>query len=330
MRTKLPAGDWEEKTMRLVTTKLGLLALLLCVGLMVINPPTASAQLNGNNIKGDIGLSAGSQAPPGVYYGLALMQYRTDRINDLNGTKVNRSGDLLVGGGAPLLIFTSKKKFLGGNYGATVVLPFLNIGFDAPRFGQQTGVGLADMYIQPVSLGWHLKQADFNTAYGIFIPTGRYTAGANDNIGLGMWGHELSAGTTVYFDKAKVWQVATSAALEFHTQKRDSVEKVGNLLTLEGGAGRSFLKGAAKAGLVYYSQWKLTDDTLSPPLTLLVRGKNSVTGLGPELTIPLASKSKLYGFVTVRYEWEVYARTTTQGNAFLLSLVFPLKPIKLK
>jgi hypothetical protein len=90
------------------------------------------------------------------------------------------------------------------------------------------------------------------------------------------------------------------------------------------------LKGTAKAGLVYYAQWKLTNDVLTGLPLLLVQGKNRATGLGPELTIPLATKNTLFGFFTFRYEWEVYARTTTQENALFMQAVFPFKPIKLK
>ena len=74
----------------------------------------------------------------------------------------------------------------------------------------------------------------------------------------------------------------------------------------------------------------LTDDTLTGFPPLLVLGKNRAAALGPEFSIPLATKNTLYGFFTFRYEFEVYARTTTQGNAMIMSVVFPFKPIKLK
>jgi hypothetical protein len=37
----------------------------------------------------------------------------------------------------------------------------------------------------------------------------------------------------------------------------------------------------------------------------------------------------LYGFLKVNYEWEVYARTTTQGSELTILLTLPMKPIKL-
>jgi hypothetical protein len=62
---------------------------------------------------------------------------------------------------------------------------------------------------------------------------------------------------------------------------------------------------------------------------LLVRGKNRIWGLGPEISLALASKRAVYGFVTVRYEWEVAARASTEGAVWSILATFPLKPIRL-
>jgi len=294
---------------------------------------TAHAQLNGLHLKGDAGLDSGSQVPPGTYWGTVFYWYDTSRINNRSGDQVNPAGNLNLFAGLPLVSVVTKKKFLGANYGFMLIpAAVANSSLDAPRFSQNPGAGFGDTYFQPVNLGWKLKRADVIAAFGFFAPTGRYTAEDpnGDNTGFGMWGFEPSIGTTVHLNESKTWNASALASFEFHTDKRDTVQYVGNILTLEGGVGRSFLEGTAKAGLVYYAQWKLTDDTLTGLPALLVQGKNRTTGLGPELTIPLATKSTLFGFFTFRYEWEVYARTTTQGNALILTAVFPFKPIKLK
>ena len=229
-----------------------------------------------------------------------------------------------------MLSVVTKHKVLGGNYGFMVVPPFSNASLESPRFGQNPGLGPGDLYVQPINLGWHTKQVDVVAGYAFFAPTGRYTVDADDNTGLDMWGHELTAGTTVFFNERKTMDASTLAAVEFHSGKRHSDAQVGTLLTLEGGLGRNFAGGAARLGLVYIAQWKLTDDTLTGLPALLVRGKNSVAALGPEVTLPLAAKGLLAGFLTIRYEWEVYARTTTQGNSLIVSAAFPFKPIKIR
>ena len=112
------------------------------------------------------------------------------------------------------------------------------------------------------TLGWQIPRADFSAGLGIFAPTGKYEPGGDENLGTGMWGFEVFAGTTVYFDKAKNWHFALTAFYETHTEKKDTNIRVGDVMTIEGGLGRSFLQGAANAGVAYYAQWKLTNDDL--------------------------------------------------------------------
>jgi hypothetical protein len=130
---------------------------------------------------------------------------------------------------------------------------------------------LTDTYIQPVRLGWRRAKSDFLVGLGVFVPTGDYEFRGDSNSGLGMWSFELFAGATVYFDEKKNWHLATTAFYETHTNKKDTEIRVGDILTLEGGLGRSFLGGGANAGVAYYAQWKVTADDLSilPPAARL-------------------------------------------------------------
>ena len=298
----------------------------LAVGLILSAAP-ASAQLNGQNIKGDVGLKSGSQAPAGGYVILPLYWYSADAVKNRDGDEVlHGSLDAFVGG--PGINIVTTRKLMGANYGFLVVLPFANNRLQGTELDENPGGGLTDMFVQPLSLGWHLKSADVTTSYGLYIPIGRYEDGASNNTGLGMWGHELSAGATVYLNDSRTWHAATLASLDFQSKKEHSKTKVGNILNLEGGVGRDLLKGAASVGLVYYATYKLTDDHIEGLPGILIRGKNRVWGLGPEATLPLAAKRTLYGFVTVRYQWELGARTTTEGGAWNVLATFLLKPIK--
>ena len=300
---------------------------LVIVGLCSL-PRPAVAQLNGFNIKGDQGVKSGSQAPPGIYYGAPFYWYGTDTVKDEDGRAFSTTGELNMFLGGPLVNVVTTKKVLGGNYGFMAVFPFANVRAELPRLDNNPAPGISDMYVQPFNLGWHTNRADVLAGYGFFAPTGRYAAGANDNTGLGMWGHEVFAGSTVFFDEKKAWHAATTGAIEFHSGKEDTDARVGTLFTLEGGLGRSFLMGAASVGHSYYAQWKLTEDTLIGLPALILQGKNRVAGLGPEVTIPIATKNTVYGFLTARYQWEMGARTTTQGDALNVLVVLPLKPIK--
>jgi hypothetical protein len=54
-----------------------------------------------------------------------------------------------------------------------------------------------------------------------------------------------------------------------------------------------------------------------------------VCGLGPEATLAIAAQKKVHGFVTVRYQWEMAMRTTTEGAAWTILATFPFKPIEI-
>jgi hypothetical protein len=313
-------------TGRRAPSLIAIVMLLACLCL----PRVASAQLNGQNIKGDAGLKSGSQAPPGAYVAVPLWFYTADEVKNRNGETV-LSGKLDAAVfGAALNVVTPKKLF-GANYGFLVVLPWANNRVQgAEDFDSNPGVGLTDMYVQPINLGWHTPRADVILAYGLYLPTGRYENGADNNTGLGMWAQEFLAGTTLYLNSARSLHAATTATFNVQSKKRDSSTKVGNILNLEGGAGADFLGGGLTAGLAYYGTFKVSDDQFDSPLAqLLIRGRNRVWGLGPEVTLAIAANKTVYGFVTVRYQWELAARTATQGAAWNILATFPLKPIRL-
>jgi len=290
----------------------------------------AHAQLLTQHIKGGVGLKAGSQPPPGGYIPVIVYVYNTDTVKDRDGNELASNASITsVFFGTGYSHVTTKKIF-GGQYSWTVLFPIgANNRLQGTEIDFNPGGGLTDSSVTPISLGWHGKRADAVTAFNIFIPTGRYTDGASDNTGLGMWGFEPMVGTTVFFDEKRQYHAAAEVSFDFQSKKEDSETKVGDQMNLEGGMGGDFLRGALTAGLAYYGAWKLTDDEIGRLPGIFIRGKNKVFALGPEATLPIAAHKKVYGFVTVRYFWEVYARTSTEGNAFLISAAFLTKPIKL-
>jgi hypothetical protein len=288
----------------------------------------ADAQLNTQHIKGLVGLKAGSMPPPHWYVIAPLVYlYNTDTVKRDDGTKlplnVSINSTAVAGG----VSYVSSRKILGGFYNFQLLFPAgINNRLQGTEIDNSTGFGITDSALVPIGLGWHFKRADAIANYAIFLPTGRYEDGANDNTGLGMWGHEIAFGTTVYLTESKQYHAASVVSFDFQSKKEDSETKVGNAMNLEGGFGGDFMKGGISAGLAYYASFKLTDDVIEGLPGILIRGKNKVFALGPEVTIALASKSKVYGFLKLNYEWEVYARTTTQGSEFSIMATFPIGP----
>jgi hypothetical protein len=307
-----------------------------------------NAQLNGENLLGDMGVKSGSQPEPGWYVSTIYYRYFTGTIKDQNGKTLaldpTGAGQQTINAAMPLVLYVSKKKVFGAHFGAMAVLPIAQGALEAPGLGfsESASVGLSDLYVMPAQLGWHFKRADVTAGVGLFIPTGRHTAGASDNLGKGMWSYEVSGGGTLYLDAKRSISIATTAYWETHSKKDGAVRvedvtisnvKVGQLLTLEGGIGKSFLHGAASIGMAYYAQWKLTADELalaqSSAAAASIPDLHRVWGIGPEVTIPIATKTRLLSLVNVRYLWEQGAHLKTQGQTFIVTSTIPIGGIKI-
>ncbi|HXW08369.1 MAG TPA: transporter [Vicinamibacterales bacterium] len=311
---------------------------------MLVAAP-AWAQLNGENLLGDMGVQSGTQPAPGFYASFIYYRYAASSLKGPDGRSraldPTGTGSQTINAAVPLFYYVRPAKVLGANFGMMAVVPTASGALEAPGFGlsEEASYGLSDLYVMPAQLGWHFRRADVTAGFAFFAPTGRYAAGASDNLGKGMWSYELSGGGTVYFDRARSVSVSTMAYWETHTAKEGQVRagtvtlddvKVGDLLTLEGGIGKSFLHGAASVGAAYYAQWKVTPDELgvSVPAVGSVPG-HRVWAIGPDVTIPIATRTRLMSLVNVRYLFEQGARMKTQGNTLLITGTIPVGGIKI-
>jgi hypothetical protein len=329
-----------SKTKKVLTTAVLLMAAMFAT--------PAFAQLNGENLLGDMGVKSGTQPEPGLYTGAIYYRYFTDRVKGPNGETVvldptGQGGSQTINAGVPMLMWVTSKKFLGANFGMMAVMPFANGALEAPGLGlaESASTAASDMYVMPAQLGWHFTRADAVAGVAFFAPTGRHRAGASDNVGKGMWSYEVSGGGTFYLDKARTFSVAATGFWETHSKKDGSITarnlaienvKVGQLMTIEGGIGRSFMKGAASVGMAYYAQWKLTEDSMTvTPVddNAAIPAKHRVYGVGPEVTIPIATKSRLIALVNARYLWETGAAIKTQGQSLVVTTTVPVGGIKI-
>ena len=175
----------------------------------------------------------------------------------------------LIDAGAAIagLLWVSEKKFLGGTYGFSVWPGVTNNALELPALqtNSKTSTGLADLYIQPVILGWNKARADFTAGLGIYAPTGEFEAGGDSNRGLRhVELRNLRRYDRVFRRGENLAFCAATAFYETHGKKDDTDIRVGDILTLEGGLGKSFMEGAASVGVAYYAQWKLTDERFWP------------------------------------------------------------------
>ncbi len=311
-------------------SKLGfVLASLMAV---LLSASTASAQQQGHNLPGDVGLKSGSQAPPGIYAGFLYYAYPTDTLKNDDGETVNQNGKLTMAAPTAFVSWVTNRKFLGANVGGMVAVPWFKNRISAFSLDAASDMSVSDIYFQPVNLGWHTKRADVTAGYGVFFPSGKFGGSAKEASGLGMFSHELSVGTTAYLTKDQSWHASALLAYEMHTNKPGVDIKVGDMVTVEGGVGKTFIKPVASGpipvmtnvGLAYYTQFKATADSGTDIREFLRGRKDRVFGVGPEVSVFVPQIGATIG---ARYVPEFGARNTTQGQTFAVSIAFVVKPL---
>jgi hypothetical protein len=179
-------------------------------------------------------VNSGGISDVGLTTSFQFLDYSRDRNKDDSGNT------LAVVGQHAVLMFLStvavaSPKFLGGfQVAASVTLPIASNNLTTEVAGNVSGgTGFADTYVIPAILGWSGKWVALRVMYGFLAPTGRFSAGANDNVGSGYWTHTLSAGQTVYLLKNQRLALSAFEMYEFHTTQSGTVAQPGQTLDID-------------------------------------------------------------------------------------------------
>ena len=278
---------------------------VLVAGLILLAAP-AQAQLNGSHVPGDYGVQSGSQPAPGFYAALFYLRYDTDTIKDADGNIVclapSAPGSIGVAAVAPLAWYVTKTKVLGANYGAMVVLPFANASIEAPAFalGETVETSVSDLLLlRPLDLGWHPRARTSPPAFSSMRRQGGTSAAAatTSEPACGRTSHSWGRRSTSTRCGPSVWPRPPTPPP---------------------------------------AQWKLTEDRLAEFVlpgggehVVNFPGKHRVYGFGPDVTLPVATKSKLFALVNLRYLWETGAQLKTEGQTLVVTATFPVPSARL-
>ena len=317
---------------------------LVCIFLGSV--PSASAQQKGQWVPGGLGLNAGVIPEPGITYANLALNYSADRLNDSSGNRLlqNVTGTYSFWVDENIFYYVPKHKFLGGYFMPFIAINYANgsVVADLPPLlpGSTSGIslsaggsGLADTYVQPVNMGWHFgDRVDFNAGYSFTAPTGRYTAGAKDNVGSGYWGNNITSGTTFYITKNKGTSANLATSWEIHGQKtvasavQGQLSKItpGQAFTMEWGFGQVLplkkdLSQLAQLGLVGYDQWQVTNNggnylVAGIPVAASGVPYYSVHGIGFQANYILPAKDFALFF---KYYDEYSAKARVQGRTIV-------------
>jgi hypothetical protein len=304
-------------------------------------------QQKGQWVPGQFGLNAGVIPEPGITYANLALNYSASRLNDSNGNRLlqNVTGTYSFWVDENIIYYVPKHKFLGGDFMPYVALNYATGELVANITGTSLssgggGSGFADMYVQPVNLGWHLKHADVDVGYAFTAPTGRYTAGASNNVGSGYWGNNITSGTTFYITKNKATTANLATDWEIHGQRKAASTPAGQFseitpgqaFTDEWGVGQILplkkdFSRLLQLGLVGYDQWQVSSNggtviVAGFPVNASAIPYYSVHGIGFQSNFILPAKDLSAFF---KYYDEYSAKARPQGRTIVFGFSWTLR-----
>src|ERR1700751_780298 len=225
----------------------------------------AQAQVRGVYPVGMNATNSGVTPEAGITYSNLFIFFSRDEEKDANGN-VTATGQNSILMDLNSFVWVSKKELgpLGGAlFSASATLPIANNSLPSDINGPlSVGGGFADSFYQPFILGWRKKRFAIRAIYGFLAPTGRFSAGANTNVGSGYWTSVVASGPTIYLNPSKATALSAFQMYEFHGTQQGARVHPGQTFNLDYSLTHTFpLERSLRLqlGLVGYGQWQTTD-----------------------------------------------------------------------
>jgi len=282
----------------------------------------AHAQNRGVYPLGLSAINSGVSAEPGLTYNNSFLFYSRSEQKGSNG-EVLATGQQSVLLDMNTLLWASAAEIamLGGaRFSSAVTIPIANNSLSSSAQGAISGGGgLGDLYFQPVILGWRTERADIRGVLGFLAPTGRFNAGATDNVGNGYWTPVIAAGETFYLSQDKATTLSAFEMYEFHSTQSGTQIHPGETLDLDYSLMRAFTfpDSRLQVGLVGYGAWQTTAKT-GPNITPAEEAQRyRVNALGIGVNFVLPARKVTLSF---KYFDEFSNQWTYQGYSLQISV----------
>jgi len=298
------------------------IAVLLLAGLLLACA-SARAQNRGVYPLGLSAINSGVTPDPGLTYSNAFLFYTRDESKGADGEVLGTGQQsLLLDMNTLLWVSASEIERLGdARFSSAVTIPIANNSLSTELQGAiSSGGGLGDAYIQPVILSWRTKWVDIRGILGVLAPTGKFNAGANDNVGAGYWSPAIASGQTFYLTEDRATTISLFQIYEFHTSQSGTGIHPGQSFDLDYSLMRAFpfyAESRLQVGLVGYGQWQTTAKT-GPNITPAEEAQRyRVNGLGVGLNLVLPTQKVSLSF---KYFDEFGNQWTYQGHSIQISV----------
>jgi hypothetical protein len=328
-----------------------LLATSLTVGVLLLSASRVDAQVasplqSGHYAPGVINIRDMTNPPPGLFVAWYNWGLWSDTYIDRNGNKLSSLNlseldpslpdvDVQIDVGAfatvPALMWASSFTILGGARYLFAVSPnfaVANYTVVADPGGPVTDTtayrvvdgsvsGFSDLFVAPLGLSWGLGQLDLFLQYGFYAPVGRYTTGADDNMGLGFWTHQFQGFGTFYPWAHQATAIMLGLTYEVSTEVEDVAVNPGNRFTLEWGVSQ-YVSERFELGVQGGHNWQVTDDAGDDVFwDPSYHDRKSIIGFSAGFW---PWQNRLY--VSAKYAFEFGIRQRFKNNSLMLNILF--------
>ncbi len=295
-------------------------ALVAVANFLVLTP--AHAQVRGVYPVGMNATNSGVTPEAGITYSNLFVFFSRDEEKGPDG-EISATGQNSIMMDMNSFVWVSKKEIglLGGAVlSASATLPIANNSLTSDVHGALSGGGgFADSYYQPLIIGWRKQRVAIRAIYGFLAPTGRFSAGANTNVGSGYWTSVVASGQTIYLGPSKATSLSAFQMYEFHGTQEGTMVHPGETFNLDYSLAHTFpLRPNLRLqlGLVGYGQWQTTDKH-GPNITpeqAAAHYKVNALGFAANAILPERKVS-----VGLKYFHEFECRSTYQGYTLQIS-----------
>jgi len=296
---------------------------MLAVALPALDMRPALAQNRGVYPLGLSAFNAGATPAPGFSYTNAFLFYSRDEEKGTGG-EVLATGQQSVLLDMNTLLWSSNAGVaaLGGaRFSSAVTVPIANNSLSSSTQGAISGAGgMGDLYFQPVILSWRQSRVDLRAILGVLAPTGRFSAGATDNVGNGYWTPVIAAGESFYLSPNQATTLSLFEMYEFHGAQSGTGIRPGESFDLDYSLMQALplqSEFRIQAGFVGYGQWQTTAKT-GPAITAAQQAQRyRVNALGVGINLQLPARSVTLAF---KYFDEFSNKWTYQGYSLQISV----------
>jgi len=295
------------------------IAIVMCAGLLSLTP-AAEAQVRGVYPTGMNATNAGLTPESGLTYSNLFIFNARDESKGPDG-EIVATGTNAVMLDLNTFVWVGGRRLAGGaRFSATATLIVSNSSLASDTEGQlSAGGGFGDFYLQPFILGWQTDRVGVRVVYGVLMPTGRFNAGASDNVGSGYWTHAPSAGVTGFLTADRRTTLSLFHMYEFHTVQDGTDIHPGQTANIDYSITRAVQVNAQtqlQLGVIGYGQWQTTDKT-GPAITPAQGSAHyAVNALGFASNVSMPARKVSVG---VKYFKEFSNTSTFQGSTLQIS-----------